>query len=243
MNLSEELDIEIVGLGLRIGRTLVISDLQLGYEEALTKQGVMLPRFQAKDIMKRLEEMLRTAKPETVVINGDLKHEFGTISDQEWRDALQVFDLLLKYAEKVVVVKGNHDVVLGPLARKRGIAVVESYETGKVLIVHGHKEIRIPENIKMVVIGHEHPAITVREERRAERFKCFLKGKYNGKGLIVMPSMNLLTEGMDITQSRSFSPFLKKERGSFEVFIIADKVYAFGKLANLNKNIYIVPSN
>lgn len=237
MNLSEELDIEIVGLGLRIGKTLVISDLQLGYEEALTKQGVMLPRFQAKDIMKLLEEMLRTAKPETVVINGDLKHEFGTISGQEWRDALQVFDLILKYAERVIVVKGNHDVVLGPLARKRGIDVVESYETGKILIIHGHKKVRIPERIRMIVIGHEHPALTVREEMRAEKFKCFLKGEYKGKGLIVMPSMNMLTEGTDITQSRSFSPFLKKNRDSFEIFAVADKVYSFGKLANLNKNI------
>ena len=39
--------------------------------------------------------MLRTSKPEQVIINGDLKHEFGTISDQEWRDVLKIFDLIL----------------------------------------------------------------------------------------------------------------------------------------------------
>ncbi|GAJ17959.1 unnamed protein product, partial [marine sediment metagenome] len=73
----------------------------------------------------------------------------------------------------------------------------------------------------------------LREKARVEVFKCFLKGKYNRKVLIVQPSFNLVTEGTDITKEKLISPFLQQELRNFECYIVADKVYRFGKLKNL----------
>ena len=48
-----------------------------------------------------------------------------------------------------------------------------------------------------------------------------------------MPSSNLATEGTDVLRSERISPYLKQNLGNFEVFILSDKVYAFGKVKKL----------
>ncbi|MCX6706932.1 MAG: metallophosphoesterase [Candidatus Woesearchaeota archaeon] len=230
--------IEIIDLGLKIGRILVVADLHIGFEESLNRQGMMIPRFHLKDMTERLEKMIRRAKPDTIIVNGDIKHEMGTISDQEWRETLKVLELLARNSKKVILIKGNHDKILGPIARKKDIDIVESYEIKEkgILILHGHKEINIPRGIKTIIIGHEHPAVALKEGERSERFKCFLKGRYKGKDLIVLPSFNLLTEGTDILKEGVLSPFLKKQNlDSFEAFVVSDKIYNFGKLKDIER--------
>ncbi len=75
-------NIEIVDLGLLIDKTLVICDTHIGFEEALNKQGILVPRLQFNEIIKRLEKIVNKKKINKIIINGDVKHEFGTISDQ-----------------------------------------------------------------------------------------------------------------------------------------------------------------
>ncbi|MBD3313877.1 phosphoesterase [Candidatus Woesearchaeota archaeon] len=227
--------IEIIDLGLKIGSALIIGDLHIGYEEALNKQGVMVPRFQFRDILKRMTAILRKAKPDIVVLNGDIKHEFGTISEQEWRETLKIIDLILKYAKKLVLVRGNHDTILGPIAKKRHVEIVDTYQIddGMIVVLHGHKEVKLPKNTKTIIIGHDHPAVSLREGPRVEVFKCFLKGEYKKKELIVMPSFNLVTEGSDMTREKSLSPYLKQDLDNFRVYIVSDKVYDFGRLKDI----------
>lgn len=228
--------IEIVDLGLYIKKykILIIADIHIGYEEALNKQGILVPRFQFKEVLERLEKIVTKVKPEIVIINGDIKHEFGAISDQEWRDTLKVLDFLAKHCEKIVLTKGNHDTILGPIAKKRKVEFVEAFRIDDIYITHGDK---IPENIgfaKTIIIGHEHPAVGLRKGQRVEQYKCFLLGKWKRKNLIVMPSFNLIVEGTDILQEKLLSPFLTKIK-EFNVYIVEDKVYKFGKVKNLLK--------
>jgi len=231
MNLTE--DIEIVDLALKINDTLIISDVHIGYEEFLNEQGYLLPITQYKDTIKRLEKIFeKTRKLKTIIINGDLKHEFGRISDTEWRNTLNLLDFLLENCKKIILIKGNHDKILEPIANKKNIVVVDSYKLNNILILHGDK---IPKKIdeEIIVIGHEHPAIGLQEESRLEKYKCFLKGKYQNKELIVMPSFNLTAEGSDMLREGMLSPFLKQDLSDFEVFIIDEKVLKFGKLKDL----------
>jgi len=181
-------DIEIVDLGLFLKeeKILIIADLHIGYEESLNKQGVLLPRFQFADLIKRLKRIL--------------KH-----------------------------------TILGPIAQKRNLEIKDYYKTNNIYICHGHK---IPEDkdfkkAKTVIIGHEHPAVGIREYPRIERFKCFLLGKYKNKKLIVQPSMNPIAEGTDVLSEKPLSPFLEQNIDNFEVFVIEKEVYKFGKLIKL----------
>ncbi|MBI2141983.1 metallophosphoesterase [Candidatus Woesearchaeota archaeon] len=240
MNISEGIEIVDLALYLRHYKTLVIGDVHLGFEEAMNRQGVLLPRFQYRDTVERLGRIFDAvgAKLDAVVVNGDLKHEFGEISGQEWRDVLKFLDFLLERCEKVVLIKGNHDIVLHPIARKRSIEVQDHYflqSPGRIYISHGHK---IPEDAdfrkaKTIIIGNEHPAVTIREGARAELFKCFLKGKWKSKALIAMPSFNQVTIGTDVLKEKLLSPLLHRGIGRFEVFVIADRVYGFGSLEGL----------
>jgi len=235
-----ESNLKIVDLGLLIKdkRILIFSDFHIGYEEALNKQGILVPRFQFKDVIKRLGKIfseLKKIKLEKIIINGDLKHEFGRISEQEWRETLRLLDFLTKFCNEIILVKGNHDTIIGPIAEKKKVKIVEHFLVGNTLIIHGNK---IPEKgllkkAKTIVIGHEHPAISLREDIRIEKFKCFLKGKYKRKKLIIMPSFCLATEGTDVLKEKLISPFLDHDLRNFEVFVVADKVYDFGKVKNL----------
>ena len=235
-------NIEIVDLSLYFHKTLVISDVHIGYEEALNKQGILVPRMQFEDMVKRIKNIFKelgNKKIKRIIVNGDLKHEFGTISEQEWRNTLKFLDLLAENCKDIILIKGNHDTILGPIAKKRNIKIEEFFLTTskKILIIHGNK---IPEKISFkeistIIIGHEHPAISLKEGPRVEQFKCFLKGKFKGKNLIVQPSFNSMIEGTDILRDEILSPLLQQNLDNFDVFIVEDKVYEFGKLKNLRK--------
>src|SRR3989338_4675922 len=246
-------NIQIIDLGLYSKKTLVFTDFHIGYEEALNKQGILMPRFQFREIIERLENIfgkLKGREIEKIVIRGDLKHEFGTISEQEWRHTLRLLDYLGQHCSEVILIKGNHDTILGPIAQKRSVKVRDYYvieplkndkrmpitekankqtqisrkadnknsrkianiankalkklriagKNNKILCLHGDK---IPskgmlEGVSTIIIGHEHPAVSIKDGPRAELFKCFLIGKWKSKNLVVVPAFNLVTEGTDV---------------------------------------------
>lgn len=244
--------IEMIDLALYLkdSRTLVLADLHIGFEEALAKQGVLVPRFQYKDMIDRLEQIFAKVSPKTVVLNGDLKHEFGPITRQEWKETMRLFDYLSRKCDKIVVVKGNHDPNIGPIVRKKPAELVKELvigdtvseangarrgagRVGDILIAHGDAHPKA--KAKVVLMGHEHPAVSLREKGRVERFKCFIKGKYKKSTLIVQPSFNPCVEGTDVTKEKTLSPLLT-DIGGFEVFVVDDtrkKTLYFGRVADL----------
>jgi putative SbcD/Mre11-related phosphoesterase len=232
--------IEAIDLALYLpeDQVLVFADMHIGIEESLVKQGILMPKFHFKDLVTRVEKIFSALergkkKVKTVVINGDLKHEFGRISDEEWRNTLKMLDYLARKGSKIVLVRGNHDTILGPIAEKRNVMFVDEFIVGDKLICHGDKIPEIPAGIKTIIIGHDHPAVSIYDNLRKETFKAFIVGKHGRKTLIVQPSMNPMTEGTDVKKERLLSPFLQKNLGNFEVYVVADKIYHFGKLKRL----------
>ncbi|MBW2967591.1 metallophosphoesterase [Candidatus Woesearchaeota archaeon] len=235
--------IELIDLALYLKeeQILVLADFHIGQEDALVKQGVLIPKFHFRDLVKRLEHIFETLRDNDrqvkyIIINGDLKHEFGRISDEEWRNTLKVIDFLSRHCEKIIMTKGNHDTILGPIADKRKVLFVDHFIDNDKLICHGNTVPDIPKDIKTIIIGHEHPAAGLYDELRLETYKCFLVGKYKRKNLIVQPAMNPLSRGSDMTHHKPHSKFLQHSLDSFKVFIVADKVYEFGKLSKLAKH-------
>ena len=231
--------------------------------------------------MARLDSIfkkLKNKKIERIIVNGDLKHEFGTISDQEWRNTLKLIDYLGQHCDEIILIKGNHDTILDPIAKKRDVRVLDHYfistikektmkkiqlknksqlkinnkilnkikiiknhkklSKNKILVLHGdeipNKELL--KDVSTVIIGHEHPAITIKDGPRAELFKAFLVGKWKKFNLIAQPSFNLITEGTDVLKEMILSPFLKGNLKNFNAIIVGDKLYGFGKLKDLAKS-------
>ena len=106
----------------------------------------------------------------------------------------------------------------------------------KILVLHGDNipDKKLLKNVATIVIGHEHPAVSVKEGPREELFKAFLVGKWKKYNLIAQPSFNLVTEGTDVLKEGLMSPFLKGNIKKFDAFIVADKLYKFGKLKDLS---------
>src|SRR3989338_2896592 len=202
-------NIRAIDLGLLIDDALIISDVHIGFEEALNKQGMLVPMDHFPQLIKRMEGIFSQVqgivgnktknnkreineqknnkrngneqenneaenknnntpkKLKKIIINGDLKHEFGRISEQEWRHTLKFLDFLGKQCEKVILVKGNHDTIHGPIAEKSNLEVHDYVQMrdGDVLICHGDK---LPpeeplKKAKLIVIGHEHPSVALRQ--------------------------------------------------------------------------------
>ncbi len=228
---------EIADLGLFIDNTLIISDLHIGYEQSLNREGIMVPRFQYKMILKRLHEILKRYNVTRVIVNGDLKHEFGRITRQEWMEAKNFIEFLQENFDEVILIKGNHDNFTKFIAEKSDLAVYETYSLGNYIIMHGDKitdDIMTKDN-STIIIGHEHPCIGIRNGERLEKIKCFLKGTYKEKNLIVMPSFNFVTEGSDILHEKPLSPFLKNRSiEEFEVYGVENfEVLYFGKIKDI----------
>lgn len=242
--IAENIEIADLCLYLQKSKALIIADLHLGYEEMLNKQGVMIPRVNYNEVKKRIERSFaglkaRKKKIELIIVNGDFKHEFGIPSQQEWREVLDMLEFLQAHCREIILIKGNHDNILGPIARWKGIKIANEFfaEHEKALVFHGDKAIdESSENYKnadALIIAHEHCAVTLREGAKSEKYRCFLKGNYDGKNLIVQPAISAIAEGSDISKQNPLSPYLQQNLAEFEVFIVEDKVYYFGRLKDL----------
>ncbi|MFA5797585.1 MAG: metallophosphoesterase [Candidatus Woesearchaeota archaeon] len=217
--------------------TFIISDTHIGFEDTLHKKGYLIPQFAFTDFLVRLERSLRKFQVQGlthIIINGDLVHDFAKISKSVRLQLLKFFSILRKYGT-ITIITGNHDSIISSLIDD--IPVVSEYICKDILITHGDT---LPtsqqmKQSKIIIIGHEHPAISLQSGARIEQYKCFLVGTYKKKPLIVMPSCNLVSQGTDVLQGRFLSPYLPSLHAisNFEVYISADKIYDFGKIKDL----------
>ena len=93
MEILEGLEIVDVCLYIKKHKILIVSDIHLGFEESLNKKGFLLPRLQFKDTYNKLRNILNNLDVRKIIIPGDLKHEFGSINETEWRNTLKLIDL------------------------------------------------------------------------------------------------------------------------------------------------------
>ena len=123
--------IKIIDLALYCENCLILSDIHIGFEESLSRQGVLVPRLQFEEMASRLQKIFGLIGSDEnfskIIINGDLKHDFGTISEQEWRNVLKFIDLCAKNCNELIIIQGNHDAVLNSISKKRNIHLVQHY--------------------------------------------------------------------------------------------------------------------
>ncbi len=192
-----------LALHLRDERTLVISDLHLGFEGALAEQGVSIPRFQRRVILERLGKMLDRVKAEQLVIAGDFKHEFSKNLVDEWVEVKQVLRFL-KERVTPVLVRGNHDNYLATILGDLGLTLHERADVGGMTIVHGHEEVS---TLHPIVMGHEHPAVKLKDDLGAVvSVPAFLVTD----SLIVLPAFSPLALGVDVSSYPYLSPILNR---------------------------------
>jgi metallophosphoesterase superfamily enzyme len=109
------------------------------------------------------------------------------------------------------------------------VEIVDRLELHGWTIVHGHRL----EDGERFIIGHEHPAIRLRDEVGASvKVPAFLWGEQ----LIVLPAFSPWAHGNDVTRG-PVSPFLARfDVSRLRVLVpIEDEILDFGELGKLTE--------
>ena len=182
-------------------KSLVITDLHLGFENTLSSNNVFLGKNKTvTEITKEIEVIIDKTKPDSLVLLGDVKSGINSITKTEWETVPVFFESITKLID-TVLVPGNHDANIEKLipneitlAGSKGIIIDD------VLLTHGHT---MPtENfsqINTIVMGHIHPVFFQKEslingERVwvsiiSDKQKIF-HSKSGELELIILPSFN-----------------------------------------------------
>lgn len=209
---------------IKLGNAFIIADLHLGFEESLARGGAYLPRA-FDEMVSSLKGLLMKEKPKILVINGDLKHSFIPFK-REQLELRAFLEEIFPLVSEIVVVKGNHDVGISWI-RGFGVEVVKKLEVKGYTITHGHQ---LVEGNKFI-IGHEHPAIGLRDEVGALiKVPIFLVSD----DLTVLPAFTPWAYGNNILRG-IVSPYLEKFdiRASRILVPLEDEILDFGTLEKL----------
>ncbi|MDY6985977.1 MAG: metallophosphoesterase [Candidatus Thermoplasmatota archaeon] len=189
---------------------IVISDLHLGYESIAAEGGVMLPKVQLEDAIRKMQKIVKLKESRRIIICGDIKHEFSETTYHESMEVIDFIDFLHEAFEEVLLIKGNHDTFINRVARRKDVKVYDRHSEGGFLFIHGDKDIDLNIKGKFLIMGHEHPSIVLYDSINREKMKCFLYGEYGGKNIIVMPAFSYFALGSDINTMSPLSPILRR---------------------------------
>lgn len=205
---------------------IIIADLHLGIEGSLQEEGLYLPRKVSESTRNLVYNILSDLNPSKVIIAGDLKHSFGLLNTGEWIEIKKfVRSLIEDYRKDVIVIRGNHDNYLGVLLDRFNIPFLERYDYDIYTVIHGHKEGLLEDFNEVIIMGHEHPSITIRDELGVKyKYKCFLWGVFGRHKILILPPLSELATGASFTEYEyiePLSPLLKKlDLGRFKPFPI-----------------------
>jgi len=142
---------------------LAVADLHFGFERAARAAAVAHPHWGMEEVERRLTSLLRDYKPKTLIIAGDLVETRAV--------ALQALALLkrlkatlsdAKAPFELVLIAGNHD-------RRclEGDLLQDYFLTPSFCFYHGDRPEPADAGSRTSIIGHFHPAATVRDKTGA----------------------------------------------------------------------------
>lgn len=208
-------DLPIAYLSVNGLKALLIADIHLGFEEYMATKGVYVPRMQLRKAVEIIEKALNTVDVDTLIIVGDVKHLFDKLGRRESKDLHEFLLYAKKKFSKVILVRGNHDNFIYSLSQRYGVEFLEVLELNGILFVHGHKRIELGGNNNLVIMGHEHPSIALKDPvtEAVTKLPCFLKIPLsNGATAIVLPAAGAYQTGTSVSTSPEsyLSPIVKK---------------------------------
>lgn len=216
--------VEIIGPGAFIPeeKTLVLGDLHIGSDYVLASGGAISPLIGLTEIQEIVDQLIKKTNPEKIVLLGDIQVSFGPVSFREKREIKRLLEHIKNNCEELILIKGNHD---------KGIASLfdfkEEYELHGYFMTHGDVLKNISTEVHTIFVGHEHPAISITNDIRTEKFKCVIKSAFQGKQLYVLPSVNQLTIGTDVKKEKLLSPYLSEEVMKHAEFIVVEGIHAY----------------
>jgi uncharacterized protein len=173
-------------------RVLAVADLHLGYAWAHRYNGQLLPLQPPDDLLARLTDLCSFYKPTHLAILGDIVHQAVPVA--EISNDLEALFSTLRGLCGLKLILGNHDKKIRQIAR--GIAELEfikQFELERFLLVHGSDLITPPPD-KLILMGHEHPAISLGDGIKSAKFPCFMISRR----VLLLPAFSQWAAGSNI---------------------------------------------
>ena len=193
---------------MKIGSTLVATDLHIGITTELFKLGFKMP-LQGEAFASRLNKIGRRTRAHSLALLGDVKHSLDA-REFERKELSQFMDSL--EFDDVIIIKGNHDGMIEEMTDKN---VVPFLEIEDYFLTHGHRKVGKTKT-NNIVIGHNHPVIMFRDKLNAVyRERAWIigqgKGSLKDKKIIWMPAFNELCGGADVnTGEKGLGPIARE---------------------------------
>ncbi|MBN3725052.1 ligase-associated DNA damage response endonuclease PdeM [Burkholderia sp. Ac-20379] len=173
---------------------LFVADAHLGKDAVFRARGIPVPAGSTGETFARLDRLIATYLPESIVFLGDLLHARESHADdmltplRAWRRAHRGL--------RLVLVEGNHDRHAGELAAEFEVeTVTEPYRLGPWALCHHPRTV----DGAYALAGHEHPMLRLSGRGDHARLPCFRFGERLG----VLPAFGAFTGGYDIGTARS----------------------------------------
>lgn len=172
-------------------RTLIAADLHLEKGSAFAARGQMLPPYDSRATLDRLEAEIEALSPTAVVLLGDSFHDAASIGRMAADDRAQLNRLAT--GRDWIWLEGNHDIaaLAGGIDDLIG-EVVETMALGSLRLIHEPQPGVRPGEIA----GHLHPAARVAAHGRDVRRPCFVT---DGRRA-VLPAFGAFTGGLDVRE-------------------------------------------
>ena len=208
---GEELLLEAAGALWWPGEeTLVFADLHFEKGSSYARSGQMLPPYDTRATLARIEALVARRAPSRVIALGDSFHDPHAAErlDDEERARLA------KLRERIewIWIAGNHDPAPPSWLGGR---VAEEVAIGGLVFRHEPREM----GARGEIAGHLHPCATVTRRGRSLRRRCFV----SDGGRLLMPAFGAYAGGLDVRDRAVASLFREK----FLTYVLgAARVYA-----------------
>jgi putative SbcD/Mre11-related phosphoesterase len=203
---------------LEADRILCVSDLHLGYAWAHRYSGQLMP-LRDDDLLQRLSELCAFYKPAHLAILGDIVHYSVPVVELK-RELTDLFRGLRQLCGLKLIL-GNHDQHLRKLADDADeFDFLDHFETEKFLLLHGHEDLPARPPHKRIIMGHEHPSISLGDGIRSAKFPCFAISRTT----ILLPAFSLWAAGVDISGNPFLGPLAKAAEFTRAVAICGEKL-------------------
>ena len=176
--------------------TLIAADLHLEKGSAFAMRGQMLPPYDSRATLDRLEAEVAALDPATVILLGDSFHDTRAIPRMAADDRARLDRLA--HGRDWLWLEGNHD--REALARDAEAAarlpgrIVGDLTLGGLRLVHEPETRGADDDRHGEVAGHLHPCARVAAYGRGVRRACFIT---DGSRLI-LPAFGAFTGGLNV---------------------------------------------
>lgn len=195
--------------------TLCIADPHIGYAWAHRYAGQLLPVVKKDDTADRLEELCACYKPSRSVILGDIVHR--AVPRSQVKSELCAFLQRASSCTCLELLLGNHDRglerVLPPHVRTQ-----TALDVGEYTLVHG--DATETSSAKKMIMGHEHPAISLGDGVKGAKFPCFVHGPV----ITILPAFSSWAAGADIRRGSYMSTLAQCAELTQAIAIMGDRL-------------------